>query len=34
MKENEGGADLPSFISAKNYFDFIFNDLGVALTLT
>lgn len=32
MKENEGGANLPSFISAKNYSDFIPNDLRVALT--
>jgi hypothetical protein len=24
--ENEGGANLPSFISAKNYSDFISND--------
>jgi len=33
MKENEDGANLPSFISAKNYSDFISNDLRVALTL-
>lgn len=31
MKENEGGANLPSFISAKNYSDFISNDLELAL---
>ena len=31
MKENGGGANLPSFISAKNYSPFISNDLGVAL---
>jgi len=31
MKENEGGANLPSFLSAKNYSDFINNDLEVAL---
>lgn len=32
VKENEGGANLPSFISAKNYSDFIPNELRVALT--
>ena len=31
MKENEGGANLPSFLSAKNYKPFISNDLEVAL---
>lgn len=31
MKENDGGANLPSFLSAKNYFDFISNDLEAAL---
>lgn len=31
MKENEGGANLPSFLSAKNYSDFISNDLELAL---
>ncbi|WP_321364687.1 P63C domain-containing protein [uncultured Celeribacter sp.] len=31
MKENEGGANLPSFLSAKNYSDFISSDLEVAL---
>jgi hypothetical protein len=31
MKENEGGANLPSFISAKNYSSFISNDLEAAL---
>lgn len=32
VKENEGGANLPSFISAKNYAEFISNDLSVSLT--
>ncbi len=32
MKENEGGANLPSFISAKNYDPFISEDLRAALT--
>lgn len=31
MKENEGGANLPSFLSAKNYKPFISNDLESAL---
>ena len=31
MKENEGGANLPSFLSAKNYKPFISNELEVAL---
>jgi hypothetical protein len=31
MKENEDGANLPSFLSAKNYSEFIPNDLAVAL---
>lgn len=31
MKENEGGANLPSFLSAKNYSKFISNELAVAL---
>lgn len=32
MKQNEGGANLPSFLSAKNYLPFIPKDLEVALT--
>lgn len=31
MKENEGGANLPSFLSAKNYYPFISSDLESAL---
>lgn len=31
MKESEGGANLPSFLSAKNYSKFISNDLEAAL---
>jgi len=31
MKENEGGANLPSFLSAKNYSKFISKDLELAL---
>lgn len=31
MKENEGGANLPSFLSANNYYPFISKDLVVAL---
>ncbi len=31
IKENEGGANLPSFLSAKNYSRFISNDLEAAL---
>lgn len=31
VKENEGGANLPSFLSAKNYSPFISKDLGAAL---
>lgn len=31
MKENEGGANLPSFLSAKNYSPFISKDLESAL---
>lgn len=31
MKENEGGANLPSFLSARNYSHFISSDLEAAL---
>ncbi|MDZ7904583.1 MAG: hypothetical protein U5N55_01455 [Cypionkella sp.] len=31
MKENEGGANLPSFLSAKNYSPFISSELEAAL---
>jgi len=30
MKENEGGANLPSFLSAKNYSPFISSELELA----
>lgn len=30
MKENEGGANLPSILSAKNYSPFISKDLELA----
>lgn len=31
-KQSDGGANLPSFLSAKNYSDFISSDLAVALS--
>jgi len=31
MRENEGGANLPSFLSAANYSPFISKDLEAAL---